>query len=115
MQLSLFDTIKLSELYTFVHESGKWQNENCYKTVIERIQSSLIIANVYTYGNKEEQEKAHDTIIIDILNGKGKIATLWKGENTEINERIRNILRKLDNNNAFNDYVIEIDIKETKK
>lgn len=111
MQLSLFDTIKLSELYTFVHENGKWQNENCYKTVIEKIQNSLIIANVFTYGSKKEQEKSHDTIIIDILNSKGKITTLWKGENTEINSRFRKLLKKLENNNAFDDYVIEIDMK----
>ena len=89
MQMSLFDTVKLSELYSFVHECGMWQSEKCYKTVIEVIHSSLVVANLYTYGSTEEREMAHNAIVVDVLNGKGKIATLWKGEEVEINARVK--------------------------
>ena len=67
MQMSLFDTVKLSELYSFVHECGMWQSEKCYKTVIEVIHSSIVIANLYNYGSTEERERAHNAIVVDVL------------------------------------------------
>lgn len=114
MQMSLFDTIKLSELYSFVHECGMWQSEKCYKTVIEVIHSSIVIANLYNYGSAEERERAHNAIVVDVLNGKGKIVTLWKGEEVELNARVRSLIRRLESARAFDDYVIEID-KECEK
>ena len=67
MQMSLFATVKLSELYSFVHECGMWQSEKCYKTVIEVIHSSIVIANLYNYGSTEERERAQNAIVVDVL------------------------------------------------
>ncbi len=110
--MSLFENIKLSELYSFVHDSGRWQDEKCYKTVIGRVHSTFVIANMYTYGTNDEQERTHDAIVVDVLNGKGKIGTMWKGEEVELNARVRSLIRRLENARAFDDYVIEIDMKE---
>ena len=109
MQLTLFDTVTLSDLKAFVHVCGLWQNENCYKTVLEDLHGYLVICNLYLYGSPDERQTAHDTIILDVKNHKGKIMSLWKDEHVEFNGYFRSFIRRLESANAFDDYVVIID------
>lgn len=60
--------IKLSEIFSFVHNRGKWQTEDCYKTVVARLHKNIVICNQNTYGTKEEQECCYDSIWLKVGN-----------------------------------------------
>lgn len=59
-------SLTLKEIIQFVHERGLWQSEKCFKTEITEIKGTLIICNRYLYGTKEEQERVHNPVLIDI-------------------------------------------------
>lgn len=76
---NLFDDqyIKLSDIYNYVHERGKWQSENCYKTCVTLLKDTVIVSNHNTYGTKEEQEIANDSVCLEMKNGYLKICHSW--------------------------------------
>lgn len=115
MQLSLFqdEYVKLSDLYNYVHTMGMWQTENCYTTDIVKIKDTIIISNHCTYGDKENRERAMDTVLL-VENGKGyaKIGFLRIGGTIDLDLLTKYpFITKID---YYQDYVVEIDMKVSK-
>ena len=105
--------MKLSELVKFVHDSGRWQSENCYETKVTKIHNTLVIANLYTYGNREEREAAHDSILVDVdRKGKlGKVASVSCESPIDLcDRRVRKLYGELMEAGAMDGYVVEVDV-----
>lgn len=101
--------MKLSEVVQWVHDQGKWQTENCYKTDIDIIHNTLVIANFNTYGSKDNQECCMNTVLLDLdlENGYCRLSSVEVGKLDR-----KTILSKpfFLNHILYNSYCIEIDI-----